>query len=183
VTRKRRHDLDVLVAMATEHVTYEVTRLMLWTFISVPPESINAPTPQHAVGLSNILRQATLESSLVHLRNVAEFLVSPRSTARPTDLIADDYFDEASTGRPGHVFGTSDAEHRTTMTEIHRRVAHLSVQRVGLAPFDWTSVLEQVPTIVVHFSAFLRDLRDAHPERVHWFGEITRQVRALNLDP
>ena len=47
--------------------------------------------------LAELVGQATLESALIHLRNVADFIVADRPTAnqrsRESDIVADDYFD------------------------------------------------------------------------------------------
>jgi hypothetical protein len=100
--------------------------------------------------------QATLESGLLHLPFTVDLLVKPRPTGPVTawtDLVADDYFADGWAARPPYLLGANVTEHTKIMRELHRRLAHLSTQRLvkahgegGFAlvdPYRVTNVVER----------------------------------------
>jgi hypothetical protein len=169
----------ILKPMAEVHVLYEVNRLSLW---SAGALSEGRFAGSDAGVVADLVGQATLESALLHLRNVADFLVCSRPTARSreTDLVADDYFDHGWERRPDHLFGEDVLDHRAVMRELHRRLAHLSTHRVeGQAPasgFAWTDVIGDVHGVLSAFKDFVGDLRLVHPERASWFRESVASI-------
>jgi hypothetical protein len=89
------------------------------------------PNPEH---VAEFVRQATLESGLLHLRNVAEFLVNPVPTRRDrlTDLTASDYFDDGWSRRPEFLLGGSKDRHDFVNSQLDRRLVLSS--SVSLVP-------------------------------------------------
>jgi hypothetical protein len=169
-----RWSLADLEEMARVHVAYEVSRLALWSQVSVP-ETMYSSTRLAPV-LAELVGQATLESALIHLRNVADFIVADRPTAnqrwRESDIVADDYFDAGWPGKPSHILGEDPESHRTTDTEINRRLAHISIHRLDraeLGAFEWQFVLTRVPVVLEGFNQFRTDLGSIHADRARWF--------------
>lgn len=121
---------------------------------------------------------ALLESYLIHCRNLHEFLVAT-SARHPTDVIAADYFDEPERHSPA-VF-----PHWFEISAIHRRVAHLTVERLeGNSPngFNWGvkalgGRARWGRETVRAFGQFLGDLRTVHPNRAVWFDEPFQMAR------
>ena len=166
----------VLRNMAEEHVFYELCRVVEFLrFGNVVPlkDGIDKEVRRR---LLDWAASAILESALIHVRNISDFLTRERPTHRAnrTDLVADHYFDEGWTGRPTFIFGTCKAEHDAVLTEINRRVAHISTQRSSVetdGAFAWNNyVREQVPGALPAFRAFLNDLGQQHRARLHWFA-------------
>jgi len=106
-----------------------------------------------------------------------------------TDLVAEHYFpDDGGWTRPGHVFGADVAEHQKLMTEIHRRVAHLSTQRYtvkGEGAFEWqTYVRAQFPLLPAAFAGFLAALRSSPDQRpMEWFRRTENLMVFYRLLP
>lgn len=144
--------LEQLHEMAEVHVTYEVRVLRRW--------STWAP-------LDPVLNQATSEVALLHCRVVTEFLTARRHV-KPDDLIALDYFDRGWARPPTVLLAADDARHKATMTELHKRLAHLTLRR--LMPFSWEGVFAHIPGVLDAFDAFRRDLAAVHPDRATWFA-------------
>jgi hypothetical protein len=118
-----------------------------------------------------LVGQATLESALIHLRNVAEFIVSRRpvvSDVRKDDVVADHYFVDGWRGRPHWVIGNTAREHGKAMMNIHRRAMHLTTERLG-GTFQWWEVLGSVENVFAAFRSFVSDLAVVHPTRAAWF--------------
>jgi hypothetical protein len=176
--------IEELRPMAETHIFYEVERLALWSSMSLGPSAFAGPRP-HAERIAIEVGKATLESALLHLRNVVEFLMSPRPTKELnwSTVVAGDYFDNGWTTAPSRLLGPTAEAHRETMKEIHRRLAHLSTQRLtsndpkGRPIFVWSSVVKRVPAVLACFDRFTRELEAAHPERVPWFDNSIRIVR------
>lgn len=170
---------EVLEHMA-EHVHYELHRVMEFVLLgNVIPGIGLDEMPEVRADLMDWSQSSILEASLIHLRNLSDFLVKPWPTTdrkmNETDLVAEHYFpDEAGWIRPRHIFGADVAEHRKLMEEIHRRVAHLSTRRYtvkGQGAFEWqTYVSEQFPLLPTAFAGFLGSLRISPDQRpIGWF--------------
>jgi hypothetical protein len=149
-----RHGLEQLEKVAHKHVYYEMTRMAGYAVHRVPQA-----------------QEAILEAHLVHLRNMNEFLTKSLGRARPRDVVAADYFDEEWIG---HKAPLTEA----TVLNLHRRLAHLSLDRLegtdSTSEFNWASVGEprsQARRVVSAFGRFLGDLETAHPERRDWFRD------------
>ena len=163
--------------MALGHVTYELERVVFFVENgNYVPVSFQPQTPQPIRdAVEGWVQQCILESALVHLRNVAEFLVNQRPTrkATRTDIVADHYFQVGWEKRPNYVLGHNRREHDRLVKQIHRRVAHLSSQRLSVqrsGPFDWLPYVQtQFPPALAAFRCFLDDLEKTHPRRCHWF--------------
>ena len=104
-----RHAIGDLQAMAEEHVNYEVSM----AFVLARPWRVYEDL---------LIGVAVLESYLLHVRNVHEFLTTPRRPAFPFDVVGADYFD-----RPWKGSCLEPAEKQ----QIDRRLAaHLTLQRL-----------------------------------------------------
>src|SRR5438309_1691410 len=123
-----KHIDAVLQLMAEEHITYEIERL-----VNVLP--IQA---QVAAFVHPIITQSLLEAFLVHLRSLADFVVAPRKPRHHMDVAAEDYYDGAWEEQPDAIFGAGVEEHQKCMDELHRRLAHISVQRASTNDFVWS---------------------------------------------
>ena len=139
-----------------EHVSYEFARLVMPMYVPVP-----------AVNEKPWLEQCVLESALVHVRNLSDFLTDerPRHPKRQDDVVADDYFDNHWSNRPSFIFGTDRDGHDKFVAEINKRMAHVTLQRIGIRPFRWTTLTREFHLIRTSFETFLIDLKNAHPKR------------------
>jgi hypothetical protein len=171
-----RHDPEALERMVL-HVRYEFDRMLLW-FSTVVTDA--EARPEHP-DLITLLNQATFESSLLHLRNVIDCVARPRDPRLPSNLVADDYFDDKWADRPAALLSPvgDQEEHQRELNQLHRRVAHLSVQRLEGEPptaaerFEWGDYLGRaVPSAVAGYESFLGDLGREHPERRQWFSRL-----------
>jgi hypothetical protein len=170
---------DVLEHMADDHVFYELHRTLEFAHHgNVLPIGGNVP-PEVRADLADWSQSAILESSLIHLRNVSDFLTKTRPTQKhaETDLVADHYFVNGWHGRPDFIFGTDKSAHDAVLKEIHRRVAHLTVQRHTVpwsGAIEWQPyVTQQFPVLLRAFAAFLADLIKQEPGRAAWFNSST----------
>ena len=139
-----------------EHVAYEFARFMMPMHIGVP-----------AVREKAWLEQCVLESALVHVRNLSDFLMGerPRNPKFQDDVVADDFFDDHWRNRPAFIFGSDQDGHEKFMAEINKRMAHLTLQRIGSRPFKWTMLSRDFHILRSSFETFLIDLASAHPKR------------------
>lgn len=154
-----RHSEDVLRVMAEQHIAYEIERLVLCLPIQSQVATVAHP----------IITQSLLEAFLVHLRALADFVVVPQKPRHRLDVAAEDYYDGDWPQQPQFVFGDGVEDHRTCMDQLHRRLAHISVQRADTADFVWShAVQEWLPALVAVLKAFLRGLP---PERQAWFAK------------
>lgn len=166
---------DVLEHMAEEHVFYELHRTLEFAYFGNVLPMRHDLDPLVRADLMAWSQSSILEASLIHLRNISDFLTKPRPTSKhaESDLVADHYFVDHWSGRPDFIFGGDPGEHRTMLAEIHRRVAHLSTQRYtvkGVGAFEWQQYVEtQFPILLQAFGRFLTDLQEHEPERARWF--------------
>jgi hypothetical protein len=168
--------------MAHEHVTYEIDRLSHWSEVIVERSMFAVEDESYLDVIFDYVRQATLENALLHLRCVVEFLTAPRPTEakkdrfRQLDVVADDYFDAGWADRPPFLLGEDEKAHYQTLNEIHRRLAHITGQRLTF-PYSWTPVLLQVRQVLTEYKRLVRDLRVAHTEHAKAFD---RSIHLLN---
>lgn len=147
---------EAQLSRMSEHVAYEFARLMMPMYIKVPPTSEKA-----------WLEECVLESALVHVRNLSDFLTDerPQNPKHQDDVVADDYFDHHWANRPNYIFGNDTAGHRRFMGEINKRMAHVTLQRIGTRPFEWRALSRELHLIRESFESFLSDLKNSHPKR------------------
>lgn len=158
-----KHSEHVLRVMAEEHITYEIERLVF----CLPIQS------QIAMVAHPIITQSLLEAFLLHLRSLADFVVY-RSGRNKLDVAAEDYYDGCWPLQPVALFGSDEKEHRRCMDELHRRLAHISVQRADTADFVWShAVREWLPALIDALRQFIRGLP---PERRSWFSEAEHML-------
>ena len=156
---------DAQLEALAEHVGYELRMA-----------AVLERHPHHPQDLP--VGNALLESYLIHCRNLYEFLVAA-TPRKSSDVIAADYFDEPARRTPA-VF-----PNWFEVTAIHRRVAHLTTERLeGNSPdgFSWavTALGDRARwgrETVRAFGQFVGDLRLAHPDRAAWFDEPFTMAR------
>jgi hypothetical protein len=152
--------------MAEEHITYEIERLVLCLPIQSQVATVAHP----------IITQSLLEAFLVHLRSLADFVVAPGRQRHELDVAAEDYFGGNWPQQPRALFGRDEDEHRRCMDELHRRLAHISVQRAETADFVWNhAVQEWLPALEDALRQFIRGLP---AERRSWFAKAERLLTA-----
>lgn len=168
--------------MAEVHVAYEVKGVAKFLVCgnALPPMSLKPGAPRKAraaaLDWKAWIQSSVLEATLVHVRNVSDFLTKSRPTNEnyKTDLVADQYFAHGWSSRPDYIFGADKDEHKELLDEIHRRVVHLSTQRHTIkddGDFVWREyVIKQFPALLPAFRKFLNDLTACEPERALWFG-------------
>jgi hypothetical protein len=158
-------DVD-LKLMAEVHITYEIEQLVTIPLIQA----------QVAAFMHPIITQSLLEAFLVHHRSLADFVVAPQKPRHPTDVAAEDYYDGAWDGQPDAIFGVDVEAHQTFMYELHRRLAHISVQRVSTDDFVWShAVRDRLPALVEALQRFISGLP---PERRAWFAKAEALLSA-----
>ena len=154
-----KHSDPVLELMAKVHITYGVERLVRVLPIQAQVASFVHP----------IITESMLEAFLVHLRSLADFVVSPTKPRHKLDVAAEDYYDGAWPGQPDALFGENREEHLESMDQLHRRLAHISVQRASTEDFVWThAVADWLPALIHELQRFISGLT---PERRAWFSQ------------
>jgi hypothetical protein len=159
-----RHSDAVLEKMATTHVWYEV-KMMVHTARRGTPAG------------DDVLGFTVLESYLLHVRNLAEYLT--KTNPRKTDLVASDYFDQPW----GGVTLPADFD----ITAIHRRLAHLTTERLATnvpgQGYSWAGPTGDRARLAIQirraFGHFRGDLASAHPHRAAWFDACWQLLRQL----
>jgi len=137
---------------ASEHVKYEIDMLRATaSFLSVSWSATDQVT-----------RYAYLESFVLHLRNLIDFLYPPPNR-HPDDILSDHYVSrvtEWNGRRPAKTPLLSDAKDRA-----NKLGAHLSYRRADRdKAWDWVTILVQLKPV---FSCFLDHLPEA---RKAWFA-------------
>jgi len=165
-----RHDLPELEEM-THHVAYEHRGLWWFLTVDVPLGSSN----ERGRLLAALMQQARLEAGLIHLRVLADFLLSSRDERYPLGLVADDYFDDGWPKRPNVVIGKDTNEQKEILDDLHARLAHLSLRRLDKTTvhkgFEWATVMALAPRTLRTFARFVSELKGVHPERATWFAD------------
>lgn len=132
-----------LMAYSDEHVVYEFDMFLWLAQVCGSGLKIGAPSAADATRLSNV----RIESFVVHLRNVIEFLY-PRSP-RSTDVVAADFFDpDVWDGLRPTISGTLEvARHRAD-----REIAHLTSCRITGGPpekvWDFMSLADEIRSLM-----------------------------------
>jgi hypothetical protein len=136
-----------------EHVAYEAFMLAGTTQLIEknfpPPSRVKAP-------MRDVVRNALLESSLIHIRVLDDFL-SRYAPARTDDVVAGDFL--------------SSWEPRTCLTQderdyLNKRLMHLTTVRAeGPAPWQ----LGKARELMNNFREFLQALEAHDPAKTEWF--------------
>ena len=114
----RPFDDDYLLAYSEEHVVYEVK--MFLALVAVREATISSVSG----GLIVLLKNAVIEATVLHLRNLIEFLYN--DDPRPSDVVAGDFFTTPSwdTIRP------EISEHlESSRRRANKEMAHLTTGR------------------------------------------------------
>jgi hypothetical protein len=161
-----KHNEAVLRVMAEEHITYEIERLVM----TLPIQA------QVAAFMHPIVTQSLLEAFLVHLRALADFVAAPRRPRHELDVAAEDYYDGDWADQPDAIFGADVEEHQQCMDELHRRLAHISVQRADSEDFIWShAVNDWRPALIDALRRFIGGLP---PDRQAWFARANAILAA-----
>ena len=174
-------ELQTLRACAEADVAYEIEQFVIW-LLTAPPLH---PRPDIDVRL----RQACFEVSVLHLRNLVDFLANPRPTSKKfaTDLVADHYFDKGWGARPNPCLlydsGSEDAN-GAVQRNVNRHLAHITTdrhrKRAAATPFEWDAVDPRL--LLTTFVRFVDDLAVEHPDRARWFDDArTNAATALQI--
>jgi hypothetical protein len=139
MARKRRSD-EILRA-ASDHLYYEY-----WMFRSLTDALATGATQP------GWLRNALVESWVIHLRALLDFVYPPKSV-NPEDVIAADFFDSSSewdATRP--VISTTLARGRG---RANKEIAHLSYKRIDISHEDkqwqFVALAHEVEKLMVLF--------------------------------
>jgi hypothetical protein len=97
--------------MAEVHILYEVKHLCYFGRFLILPVAIAHPVPTVAREMAGWIHDSQLEAGLIHLRNVAQFIVGkPPTTPKHDDVVAAHYRPQWMK-KPEHVFGVDRKEH------------------------------------------------------------------------
>lgn len=128
-----------LVTYSEEHVVYEFDMFLWLAQVCGSGARLWAPSPADAARLHNVL----IESIVVHLRNVIDFLYLDKPKA--TDVVAADFF------APGAWEGLRPAISVTleaARVRANKEVAHLTTDRITGSPpekaWDFTSLANEI---------------------------------------
>lgn len=149
-----RHSRKVLRRMAEDHVAYELEAMAALSEVRSPPGAIG-------FGL--------LESYLLHVRCLDEFLTKPRGDRRWKQLVlASDYFEDPTAWQPAEgAFLSKDERFR-----IDRTIAHITTDRRSRVA--WANQRTRRSSWARRgldvFDEFLALLASHHPERARWFA-------------
>lgn len=149
-----------------EHLTYEGFMLSGTTQLieqGFPPSDRVEPT------VREVVRNALLESLLVHIRVLDDFL-SMEAPARPDDVVAVDFLPSWEPRR------CLTAEERTY---VNKRVMHLTAVR-GAGPAPWE--LDKGREVMRHFREFLRALEASDPAKAQWFRRWVQWEEASSTE-
>lgn len=117
---KRPFDDPTLLAYSKEHVSYEI-RMFLDLHQFRETHGVANLSP----GALEVLRNALLEATALHLRNLLEFFYPRRKKPRRTDVHAFDFIPHWNDHRPELSDALDDA-----WTRVDRRLAHLTTGRL-----------------------------------------------------
>lgn len=131
-----------------EHVQYEVVELI--EFFQKGNGCVVVMNP--APGYARFASESMLEATLVHLRNVYDFLTSGTGNAKR--VVAQNY---ALTWKRS----ARDVMSRHDEEEMNGRVCHIGVVRSSVTEegaIEWTAFLNRIVPLVLAFRDFLQDL-------------------------
>jgi hypothetical protein len=174
-----RLPVDTLCRMVP-HVNYEISRMHLWSTTPVPIAALNFE-PEIVEQVHGLINQALVETALLHMRVINEFLTHKRPTTLKyvQDIVADDYFDAGWKGRPQNLLSKE-------LIHLDKRLAHVSIFRLedetADLGFQWDQVFDRAPAIFESFRTFVEDLATVHPERGEWFSDDP-SIQLLLRDP
>ena len=153
------HAAEDLRPFASRHLPYELEQLIACA------EMLAAPSPGVAANsdFAPYVNNALLESFLVHLRTLDDFLGARRGRRgdRPKDVLAIDYLPRWNPRR------FLDA---ATRDAVNAQLAHLSVDRKRGVDVQWSYVLLAL-TAVESFACFVGELRKSEESR-EWFDAL-----------
>jgi hypothetical protein len=137
-----------------EHVAYEINQLHRTAALV---SSGKYPTAG-GTDLQRVLGNALLESTLIHLRSLDDFLgmTAPKDS---DDVLAIDYLPG---WRPKRVLTVAERKY------INKRVQHLTtVRRTGPAPW----AMARCNDVLAEVIQFMHALEAAQPQRAAWFKQ------------
>jgi hypothetical protein len=114
-----------LVDYSAEHVAYEFDMLLTLSSLISRLHAVHAPTPED----EQCLKNALLESCVVHVRNVIRFLYP--QNVQSTDIVASDFFDPGvwDSRRPAITDSLKAARRRA-----NKEIAHMTSARMAGTP-------------------------------------------------
>lgn len=142
---------DRRMQLMAEHVAYEAFMLARTTQLLEA-----GTTPPVGAEQAVVIRNALLESALLHLRVLDDFLCL-KSRTRADDVVAMDFLPSWTPQT-----GLSEGERQY----VNKRVMHLTTTR-GEGPAPWE--LARFREVFQTFVALLHQLELAAPERAAWF--------------
>jgi hypothetical protein len=126
-----------------------------------------------------IITQSLLEAFLLHLRALADFVAIARKPRHRIDVAAEDYYGGTWPDQPAALFGRTPETHQANMDELHRRLAHISKQRLEDEDFVWNQAVgEWLPVLVLALRKFIAGLS---PERRQWFDRADQMLRHASI--
>jgi hypothetical protein len=136
-----------LMAYADEHVVYEFEMFLWLARVCGGETRIGAPSASDVARLNNAL----IESFVVHLRNVIDFIY-PESR-KPTDVVAEDFF------APGEWTRFRPKRSRTltaARVRANKEIAHLTTDRFKGNPpekgWDFASLAAEIRLLIRLFA-------------------------------
>jgi len=128
--RKKLSESELL-AFSREHLRYELDMLFSTAEILGRMQTSATPTP-----FDTLVTNAWLESFVIHLRNVIEFLYPQR--LKENSVIAEDFFPDPldwKKTRPKMTSAIKNARQRA-----HTELSHLTTTRLTVKNWQWPSV-------------------------------------------
>jgi hypothetical protein len=153
--------------VATQHVSYELVMMAALADVRSPP------------GTEGFLTVGLLESYLLHVRNLNDFLGSPAGIVKRKGwnrtVVAAHYFD--------HAYPHRYALAKKERDRLNRKLAHITTARRPNTRWDLAgdraAWADRVLWTFEH--RFLSRLRKAHPAREGWFADAMATAR-VNLE-
>jgi hypothetical protein len=136
-----------------EHVAYQAFMLAGTTQLI---EKDFPPPSRVKEGVRDVVRNALLESSLVHVRVLDDFL-SMYAPGRPDDVVAIDFL---TLWKPRTCLTRDERDY------VNKRLMHLRTVR-GEGPAPWQ--LEKARELMNNFREFLQALDTHDPAKAEWF--------------
>lgn len=167
---RSQHPLDDLKAIA-EHVEYERAGVILPLAVPIQPR---LPGDEHDALHRHVFDQVRLESTLIHIRNLIDFLTGKPDDKYPLGVVANDFFDDGwPSPAPNVVIGKDTNEQSGIYRALNGRLAHLTLMRLDsetkASSFNWQEVVLACPKLLRSYDSFIEKLRVPHPDRAQWF--------------